>query len=232
MYFKDTFYQLNVQEYTKVNIEYRRDNMPHKRNKENTKQNLILSARELFIKDGISSTTIENIAKNAGYTRGAFYSTFESKNELIQILMQEEFANLVQAYSHNLFETTKTNTERLEPEQVIELILTNIPLNLEFHILRTEFYLHAIRTPECTQPYKDAMRYTKTAFSQILIEYLDKMKLRPTISMSNLVDTMIATINVTMHNTILTTDQQEYQAKLAKNLFPKILKATTQNINE
>ncbi|QPK94169.1 TetR/AcrR family transcriptional regulator [Actinomyces sp. zg-332] len=203
-----------------------------KRNKENTKINLLSSAKELFIKHGIASTTIENITKNAGYTRGAFYSTFESKDELIQILMHEEFANLVKAYSQNLFETTKENTERLDPEQVIELILTKVPLDLDFHIIRTEFYLYAIRTPECIQPYKDAMRYTKNAFSQTLIEYLDKMNLRPTISMSNIIDTIMATINITMHNVILTEDAQNYPARLAKSIFPKILKATTQNITE
>lgn len=204
-----------------------------KRNKENTKQNLLSSAKELFIKSGIPNTTIEQISINAGYTRGAFYSTFKTKTELVLELMEQEFTNIINLYSQNLLSTTLNDySNRLQADEILENILSKIPLNIEFHILRTEFYLHAIRTPESTQAYKEAMRYLKLALSQILIEYLDKNKLRPTVAISDLVDIVIGILNIAMHNMAVATNEEEVKTHLAKSMFPRILKATTKDIIE
>ena len=204
-----------------------------KRNKENTRQNLLLSAKELFIKAGIPNTTIEHISTNAGYTRGAFYSTFKTKDELVLALMEEEFTDVINLYSQNLLSTAINDySKRIQADEVLENILSKIPLNIDFHILRTEFYLHAIRTPECTQAYKDAMRYLKLALSQILIEYLDKNNLSPTVAISDLVDIVIGILNIAMHNMTVATNEEEVKSHLAKSMFPRILKATTKDIIE
>lgn len=206
---------------------------PTKRNKENTKQNLLLSAKELFIKAGIPNTTIEQISTNAGYTRGAFYSTFKTKDELVLALMEQEFTDVINLYSQNLLSTAINDySKRIQADEVLENILSKIPLNINFHILRTEFYLHAIRTPECTQAYKDAMRYLKLALSQILIEYLDKNKLSPTVAISDIVDIVIGILNIAMHNMTVATNEEEVKSHLAKSMFPRILKATTKDVIE
>jgi AcrR family transcriptional regulator len=49
---------------------------------EQTRLALLDAAIELFIERGVEATSIEEVTTRAGFTRGAFYSNFESKDEL------------------------------------------------------------------------------------------------------------------------------------------------------
>jgi AcrR family transcriptional regulator len=48
-----------------------------------TRQELIDAAGRVFLRRGYEGASIEAIAEEAGYTRGAFYSNFGSKAELL-----------------------------------------------------------------------------------------------------------------------------------------------------
>jgi AcrR family transcriptional regulator len=55
-----------------------------------TTQRLLAAAKKLIAKQGLSSTTLEDIAAEAGYTRGAFYSNFSSKADLFIELLRRD----------------------------------------------------------------------------------------------------------------------------------------------
>lgn len=55
-----------------------------------TRERLLDSALESFVKDGIEATSIEEVAEAAGYSRGAFYSNFESKDDLLCAVLDRE----------------------------------------------------------------------------------------------------------------------------------------------
>lgn len=48
------------------------------------------AARELFIKEGIEATSIEEVTETAGYSRGAFYSNFTTKDDLVCAVLERE----------------------------------------------------------------------------------------------------------------------------------------------
>jgi AcrR family transcriptional regulator len=48
----------------------------------------------VFVRDGFQGASVEAIATEAGYTRGAFYSNFASKEELFAELLQERIFGL------------------------------------------------------------------------------------------------------------------------------------------
>ncbi|MEW5553112.1 helix-turn-helix domain-containing protein [Peribacillus frigoritolerans] len=50
---------------------------------------LIQSGIELFSKQGYSRTSIDQIVKHAGYSKGAFYAHFSSKEEFMLKLIKE-----------------------------------------------------------------------------------------------------------------------------------------------
>lgn len=62
----------------------------HRERTEETRRVLLRSARLIFARDGFEGCRIEDIAATAGYTRGAFYANFETKEELFFALLQEE----------------------------------------------------------------------------------------------------------------------------------------------
>ncbi len=54
-----------------------------------TRQSLLIAARSVFSRKGYASTTLEEIAQEAGLTRGAIYWHFGSKAELYLALLDE-----------------------------------------------------------------------------------------------------------------------------------------------
>jgi AcrR family transcriptional regulator len=54
-----------------------------------TRAALIDAAQTVFLRRGFTGATVEEIAAEAGFTRGAFYSNFESKEELFVELLKD-----------------------------------------------------------------------------------------------------------------------------------------------
>jgi AcrR family transcriptional regulator len=51
-----------------------------------TRARLIQAAERIFARDGFAAAKLEEIAAEAGYTRGAFYANFDSKEDLFLAL--------------------------------------------------------------------------------------------------------------------------------------------------
>jgi AcrR family transcriptional regulator len=54
-----------------------------------TRQELLDAAARVFVKRGFAGSSVEEISAEAGYSRGAFYSNFRSKNELFVELLHD-----------------------------------------------------------------------------------------------------------------------------------------------
>jgi len=57
--------------------------------RDDTRDKLFEAAARVFEDDGIGGASIEAIAAAAGFTRGAFYSNFKSKDELIIAMLED-----------------------------------------------------------------------------------------------------------------------------------------------
>jgi AcrR family transcriptional regulator len=57
--------------------------------RDDTREKLFEAAARVFEEQGIGGTSIEAIAAAAGFTRGAFYSNFTSKDELIIAMLED-----------------------------------------------------------------------------------------------------------------------------------------------
>lgn len=63
---------------------------PLSRRRQRTRERLLDAAFDLFADDGVDATSIEAVCERAGFTRGAFYSNFASKHELLLALAGRE----------------------------------------------------------------------------------------------------------------------------------------------
>ncbi|MEH7018628.1 TetR/AcrR family transcriptional regulator, partial [Bacillus sp. JJ63] len=61
----------------------------HQKQSENTINKLMQSGIKLFSKQGYSSTSIDQIVKHAGYSKGGFYAHFSNKEEFLLKLIKE-----------------------------------------------------------------------------------------------------------------------------------------------
>jgi AcrR family transcriptional regulator len=58
--------------------------------RDDTRDKLFEAAARVFEEQGINAASIETIAAAAGFTRGAFYSNFDSKEELIFAMLEDQ----------------------------------------------------------------------------------------------------------------------------------------------
>jgi AcrR family transcriptional regulator len=65
------------------------------RGREHTRERLIDAAFEVFAETGLSAASVEQITERAGFTRGAFYSNFDSKVELFFAIADARNARVV-----------------------------------------------------------------------------------------------------------------------------------------
>ena len=76
--------------------------MPRKRltreeSRDQTRERLLEAGAMIFAKKGLAGSSVEDIAAHAGYTRGAFYSNFASKNELFIELLKRDHQDIQQS---------------------------------------------------------------------------------------------------------------------------------------
>ena len=60
-----------------------------------TRQSILATARELFLLNGFEATTIRNIAEKIEYSPSTIYQHFKDKNEIFYTIHSEAFAELV-----------------------------------------------------------------------------------------------------------------------------------------
>ena len=63
--------------------------------RDDTCEKLFEAAARVFEEEGIGGASIEAIAAAAGFTRGAFYSNFKSKDELIIAMLEDHVAQSI-----------------------------------------------------------------------------------------------------------------------------------------
>ena len=65
-----------------------RKRLTRRESKEVTRMRLIEAAERLFIRKGFDEASVEDISETAGYSRGAFYSNFENKEQVFLAVME------------------------------------------------------------------------------------------------------------------------------------------------
>lgn len=87
--------------------------MVRQHNSQETRELIIDSAIGLFIEKGYSHTTLEDIVRRVGLTRGAFYWNFKSKKDILDEVVdryEEFYREIYASYRHfeSAYETVKS----------------------------------------------------------------------------------------------------------------------------
>jgi AcrR family transcriptional regulator len=101
------------------------------------------AAFRVFADKGFGQVRIDDVCTAAGYTRGAFYSNFDSLEELF-FTLYDESARLIAG------QVTDALTARdINPglEAVIERVTATLLLDRDWLLIKTDFLLHAARNP-------------------------------------------------------------------------------------
>jgi AcrR family transcriptional regulator len=111
--------------------------------RQKTRERLLDAAKEAFTREGYAGASVDVIAEGAGFSKGAFYSNFESKEAIFLELLEQHMAEEVAISSGFL-------PEDASAEEAIESIAERYasdPVDLKWCLLSIEFALHATRSP-------------------------------------------------------------------------------------
>jgi AcrR family transcriptional regulator len=70
--------------------------LSRKEKQAHTRMCLMESAAKVFAKRGLQQASIDEVAGDAGFTKGAFYANFKSKEELFLAMLDERFAEKIE----------------------------------------------------------------------------------------------------------------------------------------
>ncbi len=79
---------------------------------DNTRENILNTAKKHFLRDGLDGASLRNIVKDAGLTTGAFYKYFPTKESLFDALIDPYVEHIYKIYDDVLAEF-----EELSPQE-------------------------------------------------------------------------------------------------------------------
>jgi AcrR family transcriptional regulator len=110
--------------------------LTRKEKQAHTRNCLMKSAAKVFARRGLQQASIDEVAGEAGYTKGAFYANFKNKEELFLAMLDERFGEKL------------AEIERVAAGDDFNLAVTSDP---EFDRLFFEFSAYAARNEDFRQ---------------------------------------------------------------------------------
>ncbi|MCZ2815498.1 TetR/AcrR family transcriptional regulator [Modestobacter sp. VKM Ac-2984] len=119
-----------------------------KRRREATVERLLDAALQTFAEQGFAAASVEDICSRGGLTRGAFYSSFTSKDELFEALMTRE----VERDLARVAELLTGLADEPDPlAAAVDRVLGAFRCDRTWALVVTEYTLHAARNPEAAE---------------------------------------------------------------------------------
>jgi AcrR family transcriptional regulator len=131
-----------------------------------TRTDLITAAREVFLRRGFHGASLEEIAQEAGYTKGAVYSNFEDKDALYLAVLDAHYDRRIEAYAGIMLEGEAFEDALREVSRFMAEADVREP---DWLPLLSEFVAHAARDEAVRVAYLE----TRNRFLEAIADMLD-----------------------------------------------------------
>jgi AcrR family transcriptional regulator len=134
--------------------------------KEETRTELVAAAARVFARRGFHGASIEEIAREAGFTTGAVYWHFSGKDDLF-LAVYEAYATTRVAE----WEEIHQNAEGELPERArayADQWMERLRRDPDFMVLSLEFLVHAWRNPELRAAFGHRSAFGRIALARII----------------------------------------------------------------
>ena len=148
------------------------------RRREATRQKLLDAAASVFAEIGVDAASVEAICERAGFTRGAFYSNFATKDELMLALTERVAAQKIEHVTERIQELRQSG-EELAATDLVQRIL-DVAMDERMGILLTgEIRARALRDPALAQAYLAWQSGLVESVAAVIDELADAYGLAP-----------------------------------------------------
>jgi AcrR family transcriptional regulator len=145
---------------------------PIQRRPRDVRRRLLDAAMDVFARDGYHAATLDDVAAEAGLTKGAVYSNFTGKRELFLALLEEQVTRRAQLARSALFDTPPAagNTVSALVAALADRVGQLGAAEPDWQLLYIEFWLFAIRDPDAHRLLAAARRHLRQAIADLAEE--------------------------------------------------------------
>ena len=160
--------------------------------RDDTRHRLFGAAATVFVRSGISGASIEEICTEADLTRGAFYSNFADKNELVMALIDDHV-------DRNMSELERLRGVAASPVEWLSLIESperrrEGPLDAG-PVLQMEFTLYALRNPQNRQRLAEHQQRWRDVIAAVVQADCDRLGVDPPMPVEDAAQMILAMDN-------------------------------------
>ncbi len=134
-----------------------------------TRSSLLRAAARLFCQEGLEGTSVDQVAQAAGYTKGAFYANFKSKEELFLVMLDERFAQELERLDRALAGTQ----EPLQEAEAAATDFIHFASDEQWPRLYFQFVAHAVRDEEFRQELATRHRAMRERLTELFCRWRD-----------------------------------------------------------
>jgi AcrR family transcriptional regulator len=162
--------------------------------KAETRSRLLEAAAEVFIRRGFQRASVEEIAAEAGYTRGAFYSNFESKEQLfVELLNDRVYREFEELLRRVPLELSPVERLKFAADELVEgYRRAEAGGEVWLFALWLECLAHAARHPEFRSLAATFWRGTRAMNGRSLGDAFEQLGRRPPIEPKHLATALTA----------------------------------------
>jgi AcrR family transcriptional regulator len=153
-----------------------------------TRSRLLQAAAKVFTRKGMQQASIDEVAQEAGYTKGAFYANFKSKEDLFLAMLDERFGE-------RLAEVEKAfATEESPPEQARHAAagFARARSDGDHDRLFLEFAGYALGNEAFRRELIEHFATLRERLAEVYQQRVDEYGIEPTVPMDQLVRMVIA----------------------------------------
>ncbi|WUS69622.1 TetR/AcrR family transcriptional regulator [Kribbella sp. NBC_01245] len=194
---------------------------PTKRRPE-TLARLLDAALQMFAAKGFHAATIEEICERAGFTRGAFYSNFASKDELFFALFDQRTGRIVERVAAAVDELTGTD----DPLGGLVAKLSLDEQDQLWHLVSAEFTLYAARNAKAAEVLTAHDERLRAELSGLLQRLLADAGRTPSVDLDLLTRLVVAIREGGMAQSLVEPDRLP-AGRLEQVFLPLILRAAS-----
>ena len=163
-----------------------------------TRAKLLDAALDVFAEKGLHGASVDDLATAAGFTKGALYSNFSTKEELFGAVIDEQGHRMIAAvrevmtsHAHEIDENPAlTPADQADP--VLAEVLTRINgIGHRWYLLESEFQLYGLRSPEGRDLYATHCAHFRGELGGLLEELLSRKGRRLTVPPEQLAEIVI-----------------------------------------
>lgn len=159
---------------------------------ERTRELLVDAAEDVFARRGFTAATLDDIAAAAGYTRGAFYVHFKTKEDVFFAVSDRYWRRLFDKFAEALGARGRVGERELAgiAARWVELVKDD---GARHAILGYEFTLYLLRHPEARVRVAEKQRKVAEDITAFVMDGLRSRKAELRIPVADFVQLMIAT---------------------------------------